>query len=101
MLDEAAKAQAEADGWKRKLQTSEEELSSTNDKLASLKTAFQVVNKEKDDAISQLKSLQKESENRNNGKMGKKGVEKDDFSDDYFQIQCDRLKKYVKQSCKL
>merc|ERR1712146_586242 len=75
-------------------------LSSTNDKLASLKTAFQVVNKEKDDAISQLKSLQKESENRNDGKMGKKGVEKDDFSDDYFQIQCDRLKKELADAVK-
>ena len=94
MLDQVSRAQAEADGLRMKLQTSDEELATTNAKFAALTDAFQLACKERDDAISQIKKIKENSSRNEEKKLSKQGT-KDGSGEEFLQQQCTKLKKYV------
>ena len=94
LLDQVSRAQADADGLRMKLQTSDEELATTNAKFAALTDAFQLACEERDDAISQIKKM-KESYSRNEDKELSKQGTKDGADEEFLQQQCTKLKKYV------
>lgn len=93
LLDQAAIAQAEADGLKMKLKTSDDELTSANDKLDYMRSELQLANKERDNATSQLNKFRKDSDNLSYKKETSEDANGGKSNDnDFLQQQCIKLK---------
>ena len=91
LLDEATRAQAEADGLKMKLRTSDDELISTKNKLDTMRNTLQGAYKERDDATSQLSSLKKNADGMN-GVHKEDGKKNGDDNSEFLQHQYNKVK---------